>query len=226
MVCEVSAVEAASPIVRALCAQKMGMFACFRDIGLEDLYQEVMKGVLVAMSRPRSRFNHRKARFATWVGMITTRRLIDVGRHRGRQAKREAHYAEANWGTEPVTESTPLDILTADEPGEPQPLADWLGTIYSLAKRALGGKHRHGRHFFNLSQVLCVGLLMERESLSVIDVRELFEQRPDLAKACRFMHVPSLSWFRDAAELSGTYLARPGVREALASFEPTLSETV
>jgi DNA-directed RNA polymerase specialized sigma24 family protein len=230
--------SAVRPNVRAAVGRKLGMFDAFKDLSKEDLVNEG----LIAINAARPRFRRKLGSFRTFVGTVAGRRLIDIWRRRSRQAGREAAYAQATWGTPQiqhcdgrptavlVDNTTPLDILTADEP-EPtpeSPLADWLSTIYALAKRALAaeGRFRQGRRFFKVHQVVAVGLMMEREGLTPAQARELFERWPHLQRAVRFMHLPSESWFREAQALSNTFLSKPGAREALAAFAPTLSQTV
>jgi DNA-directed RNA polymerase specialized sigma24 family protein len=232
---------AARPHVRAAVGRKLGMFDAFKDLSKEDLINECLIAVHGAMPR----FDVARASFSTFVGTVAGRRLIDIWRRRSRQAGREATYAEANWGCSvastycgrdsekpftPIDRTTPLDHATAHEPdpAPDSPLADWLSTIYALAKRALASesRYRQGRRFFKVHQVVAVGLLMERESLTPAQARELFERWPHLARAVRFIHLPSPSWFREAKALSDQFLSKPGAREALAAFTPTLSQTV
>ena len=113
---------------------------------------------------------------------------------------------------------------TSDEPDADPMLTDWLRTIYASLKQRLDEpRQRQGRRFFNVAQVVAVGLLMEREGFNVRECRAVFLTRPDLCRAARFLHVPSPSWFAQARDVSDGFLARRGARAAVAAVALAVS---
>ena len=85
---------------------------------------------------------------------------------------------------------------------EPADLAEWCRNNYANAKRTFGPKlHRMGREFHSVAQLSAVVLLMQRMELTPAETVQLLREEPAVARALRFMHVPSENYFRRVATL-------------------------
>lgn len=189
-------------LVRAAVVRKRHLFRQFPDITDDDLMQEG----LIAVAKAISTFDESKGRITTFVTLVADRAVLMALRARARQAKRDALQGGLYVGIAP---DTPDEI----DAGEALPLDEWLASIYQHCKHALNApRHRRGRRFFNVAQAVAVGMLMEREGLSLRKCRELLLKRRDLAEAVRLRHVPSHGWFHDAAEVCTPFLRKSSAR--------------
>ena len=183
-------VDAAGKHVRAAVMRKISMFADFPDLGPEDITSEV----LTAIWPEYPRFNPTKASFSTWIGMIARRRIIDIWRKRGRQAKRDRGYARSR--RENYTSDVHY-IEQTDGSGNVEriPLLEWLEAAYNRARFAVKVKRYRRGPAFDVAQAVTCAMLMERVGLSTRAACLLFLDREDLRRAVHFERIPSQMWF-------------------------------
>lgn len=210
-------------MVRAAVERKIGMFAAFPDLGADDLVQDL----LIACRGSYPKFDPDRASLSTFIGMICGRRLIDIYRRRSRLANREGNYAERVYGRPEWQgkDDNARAVLVADEvidPPEPEPetvegevvrdvdelpLADWLSTIYTHARRTItSAEFRIGRRSHNVAQAVASIALQNRLKLSTRGIRGLYDDREDLRRAVQFKHVPDQSWFVRSREVASQFL--------------------
>jgi DNA-directed RNA polymerase specialized sigma24 family protein len=188
----------ARKIARRVAQRKLPMFFHFKDLSLDDLTQEGVAGIV----RKHADWDSTLSALTSWYYLLASRRLLDLHRARTRIADNEGKAATLA----PTEGWDDLDAIDQTLEGEADAPAlaveDWLRSIYQHARRSLtAGRYRQGRRFYNVAQVVAVGLFHERMGSTLRGSRQAFLDNREFAAAVHFRHVPGVTWFHGASEV-------------------------
>ena len=177
--------DRARALVHAVALRKIGMFAAFPEIGLEDLISE---GLIAARSA-WTKFTSSKATSSTYISMVAGRRIIDMMRRLTRERSRQIAYC-------PI-----VDLDQGYEP--PEGMAEWLEDTYQRIRKGMEDRgiplkieDAEGRpSLCNRAQALALYAWKGKYRLSCRQAASLLVNQDDLRLAVRLMMVPSYKYF-------------------------------
>lgn len=205
--------DAALRVCRSAATRKR--LSAYPDLRQAD---DVLTEILPYIVRAAGNFDASRSRFSTFIHGVTTRKIIDLARARGRRRAREAKHVE----------SMPRHVYEPDEviwdpPAPPAevfegeivggadgmpPLAEWLSGVYQGAKRTkLPPRIRRGRRGYTAAQAVACGLLVKRLRETSRGAVYLFRDRPDLLAAVGIRVIPSHRWFQLARAAGDIFMS-------------------
>lgn len=154
--------EQAVPIVRAVAARSLPMFAAYRHIDREDLLQHA----LCQVHRKLDHFDSQRSSPQTWVYMVARFALIDLARQLGRQRRNDAL-------AEPITPEQHNQFDAGD-----------LVSLARMARRTFRQPRRRGRPRVGPAVVAAVCAIASRHRrISLRAIRLRLVSDPDLLAA-------------------------------------------
>lgn len=193
--------DTALRVVTALVQRQIGLFAAFAGQDVDEVVAVVLLGVREAWPSYDPAYAQ-----STFITNVAQRRIADHFRKLSRLAAREGRAAEM------APTATAARGMALVEWDHDLPMDEWLAGVYAAARRTITKRQRQGRRYYNFAQVVGVAALMYRLNLSVRGCRDMLADRPELAAALRFRHVPSHGWFQGAKKVCTHFAENFGQR--------------
>lgn len=207
-------------LVKSTVDRKFGMFAAYRDLSKDDLFQDGLERALLV----HPLYTPGKGKYSTFISCAVGRCFIDIIRKRSREVKRRDVFVRGarpkrGWDLAALAEIR--DWFEAGESaglpggagGDDETLAEWLAKVYRFACGVFPDRTpgRGGRNWFTPAQRVTIALLMRRKHLSTRGARELLladaqSGEGELAAAIGLRHVPSHQSFHNFMRAAARFL--------------------
>jgi DNA-directed RNA polymerase specialized sigma24 family protein len=164
------------------------------DLDVEDVVQECIADCL----RGWHRYDPARGRPTTFAARICWCTVVTLSRHAA---------ARPAWRAPEEFDAPAPEIDELPEEFSDVPLRDWLAQIYAAAKLYRPpARYRRGRRFYNVAQVIALSYLQRRLKLSIRGMRQVLEQRPDLAAAVKLRRrIPGYHWLQRCVQLGSVF---------------------
>lgn len=170
----------AQRIIGGLARKQRKLFGAYPEVTQDEIASEGMIAVLRQWPEYNSQFAQ-----STFITQRASTAIIDYSRRlksgKNKMKRIMAHTSEGEF-----------ESVDDAPPAEEEVLTDWLSKMQAMAKTQFRGPaYRRGRRFYKIHQLVAIGAMMERFSMSCRKCAKMLGEREDLRVALGLRHAPS-----------------------------------